>query len=166
MSQEYGEGDWFSVPLGHQQAVIGLVARRPKRGSLLLGYFFGLPRPDLPPLAELQRLKASDAVLVCRVKDSALHRGFWRVIAGGKQWRHEDWPMPSFLRREGLSGRAIRVDYDNDNLTTPAREVEATAADMSLPEDIVLDEKRIVETLSRLFASQKLVSVDPGQWNR
>lgn len=166
MSQEYGEGDCFSIPLGHGQAAIGLVARRPKRGTLLLGYFFGPPRHDLPASEELQRLTASDAVLVCRIKDGALHRGLWRIIGGTQRWRHEDWPMPSFLRREGLSGRAIRVDYVSDNLTTPAREVEATAADTSLPEDIVLDETRVVETLSRLFASQKPVAINPGPWTR
>lgn len=42
--------------------------------------------------------------------------------------------MPAFYRREGLSGRGIRVEYDGDNLTTPTREGPASVPDVNLPE--------------------------------
>jgi hypothetical protein len=166
MSQQYQEGDWFLVPLGAQGSAVGLIARRPKRGTLFVGLFFGPTRRTPPEQAELDRLKVGDAVLACRAKDSPLHRGLWRVIGRCSRWRHKDWPIPPFVRKEGLSGRAIRIEYGADSLTTPARETEATATDMSLPEDIVYDESRIVETLVRILAVQKPVTLDPGQWSR
>lgn len=166
VTQQYREGDWFTVPVAKQDLVIGLVARRPRRGTLFLGYFFGPARRSLPDTAELERLTAANAMFVCRLKDTALHRGFWRVIGGRTRWRHKDWPMPSFLRKEGLSGKAIRIEYHAENLTTPEREVEANAADMSLPEDIVYDEKRLTEALAQLLASEKPMTLDPGHWTR
>lgn len=164
MAQQCQEGDWFAVPLGHGQIALGLVARRPKRGGLLLGYFFGPPRKQPPEPGELQELRAQHGVLICRFKDAPLHRGLWRLIGACAKWRHKDWPMPPFVRKEGLSGRAIRIQYSPDNLTTPVQEVEATATDASLPEDIVFDETRLVETLNRIFAAQRPVAIDPGQW--
>jgi hypothetical protein len=167
MTQQYREGDWFVVPLGHSLMALGLVARRPKRGGgLMLGYFFGPPRKQAPNAAELQTLSASQVQLVCRFKDAPLHRGLWRVIGACDKWRHKDWPMPPFLRKEGLSGRAIRVEYAPDNLTTPARESEAAATDAMLPEDVVFDETRLVSTLNRMFAEKRPVTLDPTQWVR
>jgi Immunity protein 26 len=166
MSQKYREGDWFSVPLGHGMLAIGLLARRPKRGTLAFGYFFGPPRKQVPDATELAALSAVHAQLVCRFRDGAVHRGLWPVIGRREKWRHKDWPMPPFLRKEGLSGRGIRVEYASDNLTVPTREQEATTTDATLPEDIVYDETRVVEILNRLFAEQRPVTLDPGQWTR
>jgi len=36
MSQAYREGDWFAVPLRLGGYVVGLVARGPQRGTVLL----------------------------------------------------------------------------------------------------------------------------------
>ena len=166
MAQQYDEGDWFAVPVGHGQIALGLIARRAKRGGLLLGYFFGPPRKAAVDPAELQAMQATQAQLTCRFKDAPLHRGLWRVVGSCTKWRHKDWPMPPFLRKEGLSGRAIRIEYAPDNLTTPARELEASATDAALPEDIVYDELRLVDTLNRLFAAKRPVTLDPGQWTR
>lgn len=154
------------MPIGRDELAVGLVARRPKRGTLCLAYFFGPARRNLPTAEELKELKATDAIFVCRLKDGALHRGLWRVCGSKEKWRHKDWPMPSFLRKEGLSGRAIRVGYDADNLTTPAKEEEATAADLTLPEDVVYEDRRLVATLVALLSAPKLVTLDPGLWTR
>jgi hypothetical protein len=74
--------------------------------------------------------------------------------------------MPAFHRREGLSGRGIRIEYDGDNLTTPVREVPASIPDASLPEDVVLDEARLLEALSRILAEERPVTLDQSQWIR
>ena len=166
MTQQYREGDWFGVPTAHGRFALGLIARQSKRGGLILGYFFGPPRKELPDPAALQEIKAGDVQLVCRFKDAPLHRGLWRIVGSSSHWRHKDWPMPPFLRKEGLSGRGIRVEYDPDNLTTPASEVAATATDAALPEDIVYDETRLLETLNRIFSEPRPVTIDPGQWVR
>jgi Immunity protein 26 len=164
-AQTYKEGDWFAVPMPRGFAV-GLVARQSKRGPLILGYFFGPLRKQLPGETELAQINAEQASLICRLKDGALHRGLWRVVAHHPHWRRKDWPLPAFLRREGLSGRGIRIEYDGDNLTTPSREQEASIPDLSLPEDVVLDESRVVDALGKLLAEQKPVTIDPSHWVR
>ena len=60
----------------------------------------------------------------------------------------------------------MRVEYASENPTVPTREQEATATDAPLPEDIVYDETRVVEILNRLFAEQRPMTLDPGQWTR
>jgi hypothetical protein len=164
-AQSYKEGDWFAVPLPRGFAV-GLVARRPKRGPVILAYFFGPHRKQLPDEAELAQIRAEQANLICRLRDGALHRGLWRVVSHHPHWRRKDWPLPAFHRREGLSGRGIRIEYDGDNLTTPARQQEASIPDLGLPEDIVLDESRVLDILGKVLAEQKPVTIDPSHWVR
>jgi hypothetical protein len=166
MAQAYREGDWFVVPLRRGGQALGLVARRPKRGTVILGYFFGPARRRLPTPEELGNVRAEHVQLVCRLKDTPVHRGGWRVIGHHGHWRRKDWPMPAFFRREGLSGRGIRIEYDGDNLTTPAREVPASVPDSTLPEDIVLDEARVLETLMVILSEERPVSLDQSQWLR
>ncbi len=132
----------------------------------MLGYFFGPLRHVLPTSEELAGSKAEDAQLVCRVKDTALHGGMWRVLGRHDHWRRKDWPIPAFYRREGLSGRGIRIEYDGDNLTMPAREAPASVPDATLPEDVVLDEVRLLELLARILGEEKPVTLDQSQWVR
>lgn len=166
MVQSYREGDWLAVPLPRGGYAAGLVARRPRRGTIILGYFFGPPHKAIPTPEELAGIRAEHGQLVCRVKDTAVHRGEWRVLGRPECWRREDWPMPAFYRREGLSGRGIRIEYDDDNLITPAREAAANVPDASLPEDVVLDEARLLELLARLLSEKWPVIPDPTSWNR
>lgn len=166
MAQQYREGDWFAVPLPRGGYAVGLVARRPRRGTVVLGYFFGPPRKTLPACEALAGTRAEHALLVCRVKDTALHNGEWRVLGRPASWRREDWPIPAFHRREGLSGRGIRVEYDDEDLTTPARESVAGAADASLAMDVVHDDARLLEVLARLLSEKWPVIPDPTAWIR
>ena len=166
MAQTYREGDWFVVPLRRGGQALGLVARRPRRGTVVLGYFFGPARTKLPSDEELANVRAEHVQLVCRFKDTCLHRGKWQVVGHHPHWRRKDWPMPAIFRREGLSGRGIRTEYDGDNLTTPTREVPASVPEGALPEDVVLDEDRVVETLALILSEERPVTLDPSQWIR
>ena len=166
MAQTYREGEWFAIPLRRGGYALGLVARRPRRGTVVLGYFFGPARKSLPTAEELAKIRAEQVQLVCRIKDAPLHRGVWPVIGRHPHWRRKDWPMPAFYRREGLSGRGIRIEYDGDNLTTPAREVEAGVAESSLPEDVVLYEARLLETLAQILSEERPVTLDQTEWIR
>lgn len=165
MAQNFREGNFFSVALGHGGFGIGLLARQPRRGTVVLAYFFG-PRRTLNNLTEgLSALKPSDAQMVCRLKDTGLHRGLWRVVAVSPDWDRQQWPVPPFLRKEGLSGKSIRVEYDGDNLMVPSRETVAGVTDAALPDDMVFDEERMVEALDKLLVEHKSSgAIDPSQW--
>jgi hypothetical protein len=166
MGQTYREGEWFAIPLRRGGYALGLVARRPRRGTVVLGYFFGPARKKLPTAEELANIRAEHTQLVCRFKDTPLHRGVWTIVGRHPHWRRKDWPMPAFFRREGLSGRGIRIEYDGDNLTTPAVEVPASVPDGTLPEDVVLDETRVLETLMVILSEERPVTLDQTQWTR
>ena len=102
--------------------------------------------------------------MVCRFKDTGLHRGAWRVIAVDRRWQREHWPIPPFVRLEGLSGRGIRVEYSDENLLVPVRESPASVTDMHLAEDVVLDEQRVAELLAKILQSSRPPAIDPTQW--
>lgn len=93
---------------------MGLVSRFNTSG-VLLAYFFGPKRQQLPSSNELRGLSSKDAVLVRMVSDLALLRGSWPVISHVDSWRRSDWPMPPMVRYEELTGRYFRVTYDEND---------------------------------------------------
>jgi hypothetical protein len=113
----YGEGDWFAVPLREGGFAVGVIARAmPHKEGILLGYFFGPRRDDVPTLDELKSLSASDAVLVDRFGHLGLVRGTWPLLGRIDGWDRGAWPTPAFGRFEELTGRPSR-----SSTTTPTR---------------------------------------------
>jgi hypothetical protein len=113
----YKEGDVFAVPLEGGGFCLGVVARMPRGGKLLLGYFFG-PRLDRVPGAdEVPKLRPGKAAKVVIFGDLFLMKGRWPVVSRIKDWNRSDWPMPKFVRREELSKRAFLVTYCEDDPT-------------------------------------------------
>jgi hypothetical protein len=131
----YGEGDWFGVPLRGGGFAIGLVARANSRGALL-GYFFGPSREELPKLADLASLSARDAVLVGKFGHLGLKRKTWPLIGRSDGWDRALWPMPAFVRHEELTGRNVRVFYDENDPNVVLREERVPQGEIPLgPED-------------------------------
>jgi Immunity protein 26 len=108
----YSEGDVFGVPLNGGWA-LGVVARVAPEGRLLLGYFFGPKRAELPD--EVPELRPEDAVSVQRFGDLGLIEGSWPVLGAHPGWRRQEWPMPAFRRTDDVSGAVFRIDYDDDD---------------------------------------------------
>jgi hypothetical protein len=69
----YREGTWFAIPLETGGFGVGVVARATKRGKVILAYFFGPHRSEVPSLDEVERLSPEDAVAVAHVGDLGLH---------------------------------------------------------------------------------------------
>ena len=111
---EYAEGDWFAVPLRNGGYGLGLIARVGP-GGVLLGYFFGPRRSDLPGLADVIRLGALDAVLVRKFSHLGIANGTWPIVGHLDGWNRDLWPMPVFIRYEELTGRSFNVTYDNND---------------------------------------------------
>lgn len=110
----YREGDWFAVPLPEGGFAVGLVARA-NPGGVLLGYFFGPKRSDVPLLSQLAALRPGDAVLVAGFGHLGLQQGVWPILGRLETWDRRDWPMPVFVRHEELTRRSLRVFYDDDD---------------------------------------------------
>jgi hypothetical protein len=110
----YREGDWFAVPLRDSGFAVGLIARA-NPGGVLLGYFFGPLRSEVPALAEAADLKASDAVLVRKFGHLGIVQGKWPLLGRLDGWDRRQWPTPMFVRYEELTGRSFRVFYDDDD---------------------------------------------------
>lgn len=115
MKLPYKEGTWFSVPLAKAGYAVGLIARMRPSGKIVLGYFFGPRRLEMPGLAEVTLLSPKQAILVVRFGDLRLLNGQWPIIGIDPSWSRDKWPSPDFLRRDPLTKRAWRVHYsDND----------------------------------------------------
>ena len=115
MAIPYKEGDRFAIPLRDGGYAVGVVARSPKGGKVLLGYFFGPRYGEIPAASTVTNLSSDEAIKVVRFGDISLLRGEWPIVYRPAKWNREDWPMPSFVRTELPDSRAWRVVYhDND----------------------------------------------------
>lgn len=111
----YQEGTWFAVTLRGGGYAPGIIARSPRTGRCLLGYFFG-PRSTEPPLLkDLCQLTPEQSVCVLMFGDLRLMEGKWPILGKCEDWKREDWPMPIFVQEELLSGRKFLVHYDDSN---------------------------------------------------
>jgi Immunity protein 26 len=119
--QRYIVGDWFAVPLRDGGFAVGVVARA-SAGGVLLGYFFGPKLVSVPSLDHVAGLAAADAVFVCRFGHLGLRQGEWPLLGGLKGWEPSAWPMPVFVRYEELSGRSLRVFYEDQDPNRLARQ--------------------------------------------
>jgi Immunity protein 26 len=121
----YGEGDWFAVPLREGGFAVGVVARANPKGALL-GYFFGPRRTSVPSPDDVAGLQAEGAALVGKFGDLGLTGGRWPIVGRLADWDRTEWPMPVFLRYEELTGRSFRVFYDDGDPVRPIREVQVS----------------------------------------
>lgn len=112
------EGDWFAVPLDVGGFGVGLVARVPRRGDTLLGYFFGPIRVQLPTADEIDAYTSRNAARICRFLDEALRSGRWPLIERADDWRREDWPLPEFYdaELEEVFGHGFGMTYSEEDL--------------------------------------------------
>jgi hypothetical protein len=165
------EGQFFMLPVERGQYAIGLIARVPRRGSVLLGYFFGPRRSSPPNDAWLNGLHATQAAFVCRFKDSSLFRGEWKLLCTLQGFDRAQWPVPTFHRFDGSvthvpassSVTDWRVEYGDDNLIVPLNETPAEAADLKLGEDIAYDAQLLAKEVGQRV-TEAAPSADDSTW--
>jgi hypothetical protein len=164
MANPYHEGQFFLLPVERGQFAVGLIARVPRRGGVLLGYFYGPRRQSAPVTEWLQALNPSTAALVCRFKDTALFRGEWKLLGMLDGFDRSRWPVPAFHRFDGstthVPGNSAvtdwRVEYGDDNLIVPLAETPAVGADLKLGDDAVYD-----PTLLSVEVGQRVTDMVP-----
>ena len=171
MAIAVSEGQFFLLPVERGQYAVGLIVRAPRRGGVLLGYFFGPRRNSDPTPQWLNARKPQQAVLVCRFKDTALFRGEWKLLDRFAGFNRADWPVPAFHRFEGSvtyvpGGSTVtdwRVEYGDDNMITPVNETAAQGADFKLADDMVYDSRMLgLEVGERI--SGAVPSADDPAW--
>ncbi|MDF1488277.1 Imm26 family immunity protein [Tessaracoccus caeni] len=103
-------GDWFAVPLwGDAGWAVGVVARG--RGAVVVGYFFGPPRTEVPRLEDVAGYRPEDAVLSGAFGFLGFKGGSWRILGRLPDWDPVLWPMPRFFRDEPITGRVFESFY-------------------------------------------------------
>lgn len=171
MSVTVKEGQFFVLPLGGGDIAVGLVARAPRRGGVLLGYFFGPRRREAPGQQWLESQHAHNAAYVCRFKDMPLFRGEWRLLGMHPKFVRAEWPVPPFHRFDGSATQVPgvdavlhwRVEYADDNLIMPIRERPADANDQKLVDDIVCDGTLLAEEVGRRVSAM-IPTADDATW--
>jgi hypothetical protein len=157
MTVQFQEGQFFLLPVERGQYVVGLIARMPRRGGVLLGYFFG-PRRTSPPIDTwLNSLHAQQAAYVCRFKDSSLFRGEWKLLCSLEGFDRAHWPLPAFHRFDSsvthVPGGVVvtdwRVAYGDENLIVPLSETPAEPPDLKLGEDIAYDAQLLAKEIGQ-----------------
>jgi len=149
---KYKEGDLFAVPLPDGGYAIGIVARaaRKRNKGILLGYFFGSWRSEIPSIHELATLTPKDAVYVCRFGDLGLFNGTWSVIGQLPSWNKAAWPMPAFVRKQLISGKTLKVVYADDDPARVVSEIETNSSAMAeCPEDGLMGAQAVALVLNR-----------------
>jgi hypothetical protein len=114
MTLQYSEGSVFLIPLRNGGYARGVVARAGSKGKVLFGYFFG-PRIESIGAIALDGLNPTDAVLRIRFGDLGLINGAWPILGNIPNWNRTEWPMPEFVRRDPLSGKAWLVRRSDTN---------------------------------------------------
>ncbi len=153
------------LPVERGQYAIGLIARVPRRGGVLLGYFFGPRRTSAPNDETLNGLHSQHAAFVCRFKDSSLFRGEWKLLCTLKGFDRSHWPVPAFHRFDGSvthvpASSAVsdwRVEYGDENLIVPLNETPAEATDLKLCEDIAYDAQLLAKEVG-----QRVIELAPS----
>jgi hypothetical protein len=150
----YQEGDWFAVPLREGGYAAGIIARAmPHKEGVLLGYFFGPRRDTVPTLDELSSLSASDAALVERFGDLGILDGTWPLVGHSGEWNRDAWPTPAFGRLEELTGRALKIIYDDADPNRFLREERIEPSELaSLPKDGLSGAGAVERILTRLLS--------------
>ena len=113
MKLPYKEGTLFAVPLRRGGYAVGVVARTSTPKGIVLTYFFGPAREEVPAEEELYNLRPQNALQVVRVGDLSLINTTWPIVGQLKAWKREEWAMPSFVRRDDIMKKAWRVQYSD-----------------------------------------------------
>ncbi|AWM01863.2 immunity 26/phosphotriesterase HocA family protein [Bradyrhizobium amphicarpaeae] len=154
MKLPYEEGSIFAMPLRNGGFARGVVARSPRGGRVLLGYFFGA-RLETSASATLDDLHPNLAVAKIRFGDLGLIEGRWLVIGKVPNWHRKDWPIPDFVRRDPISRKAWLVRYLNDEPLRSVSEPLSGYDDMQLLESDGLYGAGAAEAkISKLLALQ------------
>ena len=171
MAIEIREAQCFLLPLERGQYAAGLVARAPRRGGVLLGYFFGPRRSTAPDVSWFNGLGPPQAVLACRFKGAPLFHGEWQLLGRLEGFDRLQWPVPAFHRFDGSisfrpGGSKVadwRVEYGDENLIVPLRESPAEGPDLKLADDIAYDAQLLaIEVGQRI--TMAVTSVDDLSW--
>ena len=171
MTPPYAEGQFFLLPVERRIYTLGLIARVPVRGGVLLGYFFGPRHRQAPVVDWLNALGPRSAVLACRFKDTALYRGEWQLLGMREPFRREDWPIPAFHRFDGSTTHAPgseatadwRVEYGEQSLIVPTRESPARPEDLKLAEDVAFDPALLAAEVARRV-TEMVPTADDASW--
>jgi hypothetical protein len=106
------EGDCFAVPLPSGGFAIGVVARAMERSdSVIFVYMFGPRRMELPDIKDAKNLRPVRSIFHGRV--GAGRR--WSNLGRLADYSRSQWPMPSFLSVDLLTGRTVVRTYDDDD---------------------------------------------------
>lgn len=152
--QKIDEGCLFTIFVndgGH--CFVGLLVRKPPRGAVpvAIAYFYG-PFSTTPLVSSLSEyVEQHKPVLILRVGIRLLKNGGWKIVGQLKEWNRDRWPLPSFMKKDLVSGTTYLVQVNDD---APAEDRAVTAVsgphDPDSPIDILTGPEAAEALLSKL----------------
>jgi len=148
----YREGTWFAVPLADGTFATGVVARLNGTG-LTFCHFFGPRRIEMATIEAVERLQSEQAILREKVGDLGLIRHEWPIIGTSSQWVRSEWPLPTFISQDGITGQMLEFVYDDNLKIVEQRAYGGTGPIEPLPEGVA-GSGYVEDVLSDLLAAR------------
>lgn len=120
------EGTVFLVPLRDTGYATGVLAKASGEGHVF-GYFFG-PRVDSVADANIEGLRADEAILIGKFGDLELLRGNWPVVDSIAPWDPSMWPMTPLARIDESARKAWLSTYDEEFNCVSEEEIDVDDA--------------------------------------
>ncbi|HEY2077724.1 MAG TPA: PH domain-containing protein [Streptosporangiaceae bacterium] len=155
VSDRYGEGGWFAVPLPKDTGFApGLVTRtEPRKNGIQLCYFFPPTGSFLPTLDQLRELRPADVLLVQKL--DKLDKD-WPRLGNAPGWDPSAWPVPAFRVSAKKKDQLLKAIYDDDLRFVDEAISDRTELD-GLPSNEVLSSSAIAGALAQLLKARSPV---------
>jgi hypothetical protein len=126
-------GDWCGIPMPENRWVTGRIVHH--QDALIVGYFFGPRRDELPAVEDLKDLSPARADEIRIVSDLGLQNGDWPVLGGHDDFKSSTWIVPAFGKRDWVENRYWRIVYSGGNvLASPDMEPISFQEYLELPQ--------------------------------
>ncbi len=125
------------------------------RGSVIFAYLFGVKFEKVPYLDEVIHFKPNDAARKIRTGYLGLINNEWPILGEMPNWSDEDWPMPIFVRKEGLTDRIYYVQRDDNEPAHTLTEWLTTADINGVEQDISYGYGAVEMMLTKLLTDKK-----------
>lgn len=114
-------GEWCAIPMPESRWAVGRIVHRQQ--DVIVGYFFGPRREDLPQVSDLKGLTSTGVDEIRKVSDLGLRSGEWPVIGGSRDFDPMVWPVPAFGKPDWAQNQFWRLAYPDNDLKKPPEKV-------------------------------------------
>lgn len=148
-SINYSEGTIFALKLRKEGFAIGIVTRVSKsENGIIMAWFSDKRFNEIPGLARIESI--ADFPFKWRIGDLSLIDNTWSVLGQKQNFKSEDWPIPTFIRKDPFSNKAWEVKYRENDIETIQSETPTDFSREDLERDSLMGAGSVELKLDKL----------------